>query len=1709
MKGAQRFPNPQHVIDFSAAPPIIRTIYYTPDNQQTKRLLQTLVTSLMNFPFEIKDENGEPMRSELIPMDNMTVISKQMQNDLVDKPFSDFDSSVLGLNIREIDLENGHLDYDLLLPTRSTARTSLNAYPNKMNQAPNIELISWTIPVIELTSRINREFVRQYSNITIEMNRLQLMRMPYPAYRNPIVSNFSIFDILALFILISYTVFVPLIVKRITDEKSSKSKELLRMIGMSDTVFWSAHFINYLIVILIHALGFIIAFVCFQNPMIVHSSLLLFFLMFIMFGMQLIMFAMLITTVFNRPVLAVIVTTILWLTISVIIFRGWVPSINTSTTGNICFTKRFFLSMLPMGSIMWFISILGVFESLDQTLTFSTINKTTIAYGDLTILVIMASVGISYFLYAFLIWYLDSVWPFQYGVPKHPWFIFDPSYWRPGKVASSMNAAVEPPEFNEQAFEPDPVGLQSAIEIRNVTKRFSGNKIAVNNLWLNIYSHQLTVLLGHNGAGKSTTMNMITGIYPATSGNIYVNGYNIFTQTRLARQSIGLCTQENILFPELTVFEHLKLFAILKNTKFSNVYQEVQRVLNLLQLTDKCDTRSSSLSGGMKRKLQLGMALIGQTSILILDEPTSGLDPEARRVIWDLLISLRREKTILLTTHYMEEADVLGDRIAIMNQGLVRCCGTPFFLKNAFGTGYQLRVEKQSNHFDSNGFLSIISHYIPTVSLKSEIETEVIYTFNEKFAENSKRKVSNQSDNNVGNVDDERKKRFIRQFPPLFRDLEKNRKNYAINSFGLSYSTLEDVFLAVENDDTILESKLSMATSGRRGRLEDNDKDDQLLQQPRLTPKSEMVTGFGLILNQFLALLLKRFNYARRYWQMVLLQLIVPILIFITAMLITSVFNSLNVETKFDPIPIKTEHLYGYDTDSYYQGEQGEILESYKHICSERDHGYVINMGDFNSAISFEDFILNHNSDNIGHYMQKVLFGMQENHTRRSYNIWFNNEQTYSSWLSEKAFFDSFLDMVSPQHLKSKVGIDMTLQPVLIEAKMNGESASLILTITTSIISWLITCLILLPIAFPFLAASYVLYPIKERTSKSKLLQLMAGVSPTVFWLSHFIFDLVYHLLTISVLYLVIYLFDSDKVFFDPSSKSSADVLFVILFVFGIGTIPLAYLFAYIFDVHSSGFTFVVIIFLIMGLIANIFWSILDILINNAGIDASSNFLSWTQSILPIIRLIPIFSMLYGYQKLYKANLFTKMCTKFGPDNLAQICNMTDNDNSLSRLAHGCCPNICLKDNSCYDSASFSFGKFGSAPEIYSLIASGLIFMAVIILYENFQQYARKYLVRSIENLFYRIFRRNRPQPIQSAIIEDSDVVREKQRVESILTDPVQRENSDLLLVHQLTKHFGSFTAVDHLSFGVRHDECFGLLGVNGAGKTTTFSMLTGDLFPSDGNAHIDGQIDLISDLCQFQRNIGYCPQFDALLDNLTGVETLRLMGALRGIPWRRLSAEVDDLIRMVDLQNHASKRTETYSGGNRRKLSIAVSLIGNPRLLFLDEPTAGVDPSARRKIWRTLGLIRKLFNSVIILTSHSMEECEALCSRIAIMVAGRFRCLGSTQHLRAKYGQGYTILIRLKREHELDGNYSDECQRRIIAAIPSARLSDYHQCLMTFQIADKSLQWSELFEIMARLDNELRFEDYIVSDTTLENIFILFARNATTNAIADKDKTD
>lgn len=289
----------------------------------------------------------------------------------------------------------------------------------------------------------------------------------------------------------------------------------------------------------------------------------------------------------------------------------------------------------------------------------------------------------------------------------------------------------------------------------------------------------------------------------------------------------------------------------------------------------------------------------------------------------------------------------------------------------------------------------------------------------------------------------------------------------------------------------------------------------------------------------------------------------------------------------------------------------------------------------------------------------------------------------------------------------------------------------------------------------------------------------------------------------------------------------------------------------------------------------------------------------------------------------------------------------------------------------------------------------------------------------------YRIFDRNRytcrpfnaDESRSDDIVIDSDVKLEKTKVHSLTEENTALFN---LVLRDVTKFYGNFMAVNELCMAVESSECFGLLGVNGAGKTSTFKMLTGDENISSGHAWVQG-VSLRSDMSRVNQMIGYCPQFDALLEDLTGRETLKIFALLRGVRGEHINHVTTQLAADLNFIKHLDKQAKAYSGGNKRKLSTAIALLGDPAVVYLDEPTSGMDPGARRQLWNVVSKTRKQGKSVI-LTSHSMEECEALCTRLAIMVNGEFKCLGSPQHLKSKFSKGFLLIIKVSRK-DLEGN--------------------------------------------------------------------------------------
>ncbi|MEM2911263.1 MAG: ATP-binding cassette domain-containing protein [Candidatus Bathyarchaeia archaeon] len=221
------------------------------------------------------------------------------------------------------------------------------------------------------------------------------------------------------------------------------------------------------------------------------------------------------------------------------------------------------------------------------------------------------------------------------------------------------------------------------------------------------------------------------------------------------------------------------------------------------------------------------------------------------------------------------------------------------------------------------------------------------------------------------------------------------------------------------------------------------------------------------------------------------------------------------------------------------------------------------------------------------------------------------------------------------------------------------------------------------------------------------------------------------------------------------------------------------------------------------------------------------------------------------------------------------------------------------------------------------------------------------------------------------------------------------------IVMEQVVKKFEDVVAVDGVSFKVAKGELFGLLGPNGAGKTTTVNILCGLLKPTSGFAFVGGY-DVQKENAKVKELIGVCPQETAIYPYLTGVENVELFGNLYALDKNMLEARRDMLLGKMGLTQDAKRRVEKYSGGMKRRLSLILALIQDPEILFLDEPTVGMDPQSRRAVWDFMGEMKKE-GKTIFLTTHYMEEAEALCDRVGIIDHGKLIALDSPMELISK----------------------------------------------------------------------------------------------------------
>lgn len=1127
--------------------------------------------------------------------------------------------------------------------------------------------------------------------------------------------------------------------------------------------------------------------------------------------------------------------------------------------------------------------------------------------------------------------YLDQVWPTEIGIKRHPlFFILD---FCPRKNTQETRphskSLLEGEESDGDNFEgvEDQLKTQSAenktLKIQNLRKVYPNGKVAVNRLNLEMYTDQIFALLGHNGAGKTTTISMVSGLLTQTEGNITLLGRDSREDARHNRKILGVCPQTNPIYENLTCREHLVLYATIK--KGESVAEglpvvteaEIDNILKDLDLFDKKNYPASKLSGGQKRKLCVACAFIGGSKVILLDEPTSGMDTYARRFLWEMLKNYKKDRIIILSTHYMDEADYLGDRIAIMGKGKLITCGSSLFLKKRFGAGYDLTVVKRDTSITSDSIEAVVTRFVPSAKKSGDISMEI--KFQLPATESPK-------------------------FEALFADFENNKEKYGIQSFGISLTTLEEVFLKVAGIIDDGEDKKS-----------EEDKDDpsglgdtMAKGAPKISKDSEnfelndirIKDPSALFWTHFWALVKKRFIYFKRDKRGLVCELYLPALIVLMGMFMTTIKFIKECESGIVTPQIlgKTNFVIASATGLNIGG-----LKTYTDsLASTFAPNLTVTYATSTSLNTYNTYLVD-NADPIRYY--SVFIDSFDTVAKSySYNCFVNST---APWSVQTCV--NFMERALFKFMKGSANADINTN--MNPFKLTKQVASFQNTAIGFVAAFIIS------ISYAFIPASLIVIIVKERENNVKHQQIVSGVSIVAYWLSNLFIDFLKYLVPATLTVGILFLYDAT-VFTQGTALSATISLFVL---FGPSMIMFTYLFSFMFTSPSKAQFIIFLLSYLGGSILMILSFILRLIDSTRSLQL--NFLEY------VFRFLPIYDISFGMFSMANGQIWQYI-------------------NPSGKLP-GPWDRLC------------------ALPSVIYLAILPILYFALILFIE-----AKGSKITKSMN--------TNPKDQLNFADEDPDVTRERKEVES--SDDFAVKVSNLMIEYVLysngfckKKQLDTKLAVKGVSFGVKKGECFGLLGTNGAGKTSTFKVLSGEILPNYGQAMI-ANMDTETNMKQIGSLIGYCPQFDALLENLTAREHLELYAAIKGIPENMREGLIQNKLRQLNLKQYENVLAGTYSGGNKRKLSVAIALLGNPPIILLDEPSSGMDPEARRFMWSVVSEISvQNKKSSVILTTHSMEEAEALSSKLAIMVEGRIKCIGPVQALKSKFGQGFEIEVKIR----------------------------------------------------------------------------------------------
>nr|XP_042139620.1 ATP-binding cassette sub-family A member 17-like isoform X10 [Peromyscus maniculatus bairdii] len=1239
-----------------------------------------------------------------------------------------------------------------------------------------------------------------------------------------------------LLLMLSFICVELIIINSILLEKEKKLKEYMCMMGLESWLHWVAWFITFFISVLIVVSVMTILFCAKVDSVAVftNSNPSLIFIFLMCFATATIFFAFMMSTFFQRAHVGTVIG-------GIVFFFTYLPYIYiTFSYHQRTYVQKIASCLFSNVAMAIGVRFISLFEAEGTGIQWRNIGS---IQGDFSFIQVVLMLLLDSLLYCLIGFLAESLFSGKFGIPTS-WYFFAKCLFcvkKPVPVILPLLDVGDPEKPARRDFMQDePADQMKAIEIQHLYKVFYRGRrkcIAVKDLSVNLYKGQITVLLGHNGAGKTTICSILTGLISPSKGQAYVLGCEVSKDLAQVRKSLGWCPQHDILFDNFTVTDHLSFYGQrdihtelavdcwmellrqfhlgcvptgpkLKGLSRQNCHEEIEEMLPLLGLKDKWNSRCKFLSWGMKRKLSLGIALIADSKVLILDEPTSGMDSTSRRAIWDILQQQKSDRMILLTTHFMDEADLLGDRVAIMAKGELQCCGSPPFLKQKYGLKlYLLTWNRNRQSWESLLWESL---------------------------------------------------------SPLWRKC--------------SYGSVEDFLLKKAKEDPEDFDKLYVVAASFE------DVNNCTIVKALFNNQAYHSPGLALTLvDNFLFKLISGANAS--------------------------------ITTTNYPQPLTAEEL---SESVLYQGPKGHYL------------------------------------------VTNFLFGIA------------------------------------------------------------------------------------------FLSSSFSILTVTEKNIKSKNIQFISGVSAVAFWLSALLWDLISFLVPTLLLVLVFFWY-KEEAFAHPESTPA---VVLIMMLYGWAVIPFIYTVSFSFKTPGNACAKLVVMLT--------FLSIGPFVLVTVTSDKDLGYAELSDSLDYIFLIFPGHCLGMAFSNLYYNFELKKLC------NAKNLSDIDCNDVSEGYVVQ---KNI-------YAWESLGIGKYLTALAFLGLLYIILIFLieanTFSVLKSRLSGFSRGKKMGTFLNV---------TEP------EDEDVLDEAETIKFYLETLLKKNPLIVKDVSKVYKEKVTVLAVNKVSFTVNERECFGLLGLNGAGKTSIFNMLTGEQPITSGNAFVKG-FNVKSDLVKVRQWIGYCPEFDALLNFMTGREILAMYARIRGIPECHIKTCVDQILEDLLMRVYADKLVKTYSGGNKRMLSTGIALIGEPEVIFLDEPSTGMDPVARRLLWDTVARARESGKAIVI-TSHSMEECEALCTRLAIMVQGQFKCLGSPQHLKSKFGSGYSLQAKVQREWQQEA--LTKFKAFVELTFPGSSLEDEHRGMVQYYLPGHNLSWAKVFGIMEQAKKNYMLEDYSINQVSLEDIFLSF----------------